>query len=106
MGNYIATYLIDVAALVFLCCLIYSNNILDQNRKGPFYLGTVLTVLIILSEAGTIIAGNGNADFRFLNIICNVFGFVLAPVIPIILIAIFDLNILKTKKLLNPYKLI
>lgn len=100
MGNYIATYLIDVAALVFLCCLIYSNNILDQNRKGPFYLGTVLTVLIILSEAGTIIAGNGNADFRFLNIICNVFGFVLAPVIPIILIAIFDLNILKTKKLL------
>ena len=62
MGNYIATYLIDVAALVFLCCLIYSNNILDQNRKGPFYLGTVLTVLIILSEAGTIIAGNGNAE--------------------------------------------
>lgn len=100
LGNYIATYLIDVAALVFLCCLIYSNNILDQRRKGPFYFGTVLTVLIILSEAGTIIAGDGNADLRFLNIFCNVFGFSLTPMIPIILIAIFDLTILKANKLL------
>lgn len=98
--NYIATYLIDVAALAFLCYLIYSNNILDQNRKGPFYLGIVLIVLIILSEAGTIIAGDGNADLRFLNIFCNVFGFAFTPVIPIILIAIFDIKIIQTNKLL------
>ncbi|NLB80977.1 MAG: hypothetical protein GX800_05075 [Clostridiaceae bacterium] len=100
LGNYIATYLIDISALIFLCYLIYSNNILDQNRKGPFYFGTVLTVLIILSEAGTILAENGNADMRLLSIICNVFGFALTPVIPIILIVIFDANIPKTNKLL------
>lgn len=100
MESYIATHLIDVAALAFLCCLTHSNNILDSKRKGPFYIGIVLTVLIILSEFGTIIAKDGNADFRFLNIICNVFGFALTPVIPIILIAIFDLNILMTKKML------
>lgn len=100
LENYIATYLIDIAALVFLCCLIYSNDKLNQNRKRPFYLGTVITVLVILSEAGTIIAGDGNADLRFLNILCNVFGFTLTPMIPIILIAIFDVEILQTNKLL------
>jgi diguanylate cyclase (GGDEF)-like protein len=100
LENYMATYLIDVAALVFLCCLIYNNNILAQKRKKPFYGGIVLTVLIVLSEAGTIIAVDGNTSLRLLNIFCNVFGFALAPVIPIILVAIFDLKILQTNKLL------
>lgn len=100
LENYIATYLIDISALIFLCYLIYNNSILDQNRKGPFYLGAVLTVLIILSEAGTILVENGNADLRYLSIIFNVFGFALTPVIPIFLIVIFDANILKTNKLL------
>ena len=100
MGNYIATYSIDVAAMVFLCYLIYGSSSLDQNRKGPFYWGTALTVLIILSEAGTIIAADGNAGLRVLNIFCNVFGFALTPVIPIIFIAIFDIKILRANKLL------
>ncbi len=100
LGNYIATYIIDVAALVFLCCLIRSNNILNKNRKGPFYLSITLTVLIVLSEAGTLIAGNGDADLRILNIFCNVFGFALTPMLPIILIAIFDVGILRTNKLI------
>ncbi|MCR6544285.1 GGDEF domain-containing protein [Dehalobacterium formicoaceticum] len=98
--NYIATHLIDVAALAILCYLIYSNNILNQNRKWPFYIGIMLTVLIISSEAGTIIAGNANGDLRFLNIFCNVFGFAMSPLIPIILLAIYDVNILLTNKLL------
>lgn len=98
--NYVATYLINIVALAILCWLVSSNNILDQKRKGPFYVGIALTVLIIMSEAGTIIAVDGNANLRILNIICNVFGFALSPVIPIILVAIFNLNILKTKKLL------
>jgi len=37
LGNYIATYSIDIAALAFLGSLIFSNNVLDQNRKRPFY---------------------------------------------------------------------
>ena len=98
--NTIATYLIDIVALIFLCFLISNNNILDKNRKGPFYLGTVLTILIILSEVGTIIATDGNANLRFLNMLCNVMGFALTPVIPIILIAIFDVKILTSRKFL------
>ncbi|MGI6678703.1 MAG: GGDEF domain-containing protein [Dehalobacterium sp.] len=94
-----ATNFVDVAALVILCYLIYSNSILHQNRKRPFYLGIVLTVLVILAEAGTIIAG-ANADLRFLHIFCNVFGFAMAPLIPIILLAITDVHMLLTNKLL------
>lgn len=100
LENYIATYSIDAAALVFLCYLIHSSNMLAKNRKGSFYLGAALTVLIILSEAGTIMAVGGNADQRLLNVLCNVFGFALAPLIPIILIAIFDIRLLRSNKLL------
>lgn len=100
MVDYISTHLIDVAALVLLFCLVYGNNILQQNRKGPFYVGIILTILIILSEVGTIVAGNGNYNFRLTNIICKVLGFALAPLIPLTLIAVFDLDIFKTKKIL------
>ena len=94
MENYMATYLIDVVALVFLCCLIHSNKILNRNRKWPFYFSSMLIVLIIVAEGGTIIAGDGNADLRFLNVFCNVFGFALTPVIPIVLVSILDVKIL------------
>lgn len=94
----IAVYLIDIAALAFLCYLIYSNNILNQNQKVPFYLGTVLTGLIVLLEAGTMIAGERYANLRIMNIICNVFGFALSPVIPVILIGIIDIKIIKSNK--------
>lgn len=100
LGNYIATYSIDIAALIFLCYLIYNNNLLNQNRKAPFYFGTALTILIILAEAGTILVGNDSSGLRYLNIICNVFGFALTPVLPIIFIAIFDVNLLKNNKLI------
>jgi len=100
LENYIATYFLDAVALTFLCYLISNDSILDKDRKGPFYLGTTLTILIILSDVGTIIAGNGSTDLRILNIICNVVGFTLAPVIPIILIAIFDVEVLQSNKLL------
>ncbi len=100
LENYIATYFLDAVALSFLCYLIRNDSILDKDRKGPFYLGTTLTILIILSDVGTIIAANGGTNLRILNIICNVVGFTLAPVIPIILIAIFNIEVLQSNKLL------
>lgn len=100
MENCIAIYLIDIAALALLCYLIRSNNILSQKRKGFFFLGIALTAMIILSEWGTIFAGEGNANLRGLNIICNVFGFAVSPVLPVILIAIIDFKVLKSNKLI------
>ena len=102
MENYFATYAIDIAALMFLALLIRSN-IQDRSRKLPFYVGIGLTVLIIFAEAGTIIAGPDHADIRLLNIVCNVVGFSLTPLIPLTLIAIFDMKFLmKAKFLLMP----
>jgi len=91
LGNYIATHLIDVAALLLLGCLIANDNVLAQNRKGPFYLSIALTILITLAETGTVIA-DGNTDLRRVYMICNMVGFALAPIIPIVLTSIFDVN--------------
>lgn len=97
---YIATCFIDIIALFFLCIFLYRSNMLNNYRKKPFLFGIVLTVIIILSEGGTILAGNGTTGLRDLNIFCNVVGFVLTPIIPLALIAISDITVLQTHKLL------
>lgn len=97
---YIATCSIDIIALFFLCVLSHRSNTLNNYRKKPFLFGIVLTVIIILSEVGTILAGNGSAGLRDLNIFCNVVGFALTPIVPIALIAISDITILQTHKFL------
>jgi len=96
--TYIATYSIDIVALLFLCFLSHRSNMLNNYRKKTFLFGIVLTVIIILSEAGTILAGNENIGLRNLNICCNVVGFALTPIIPLALIAISDISIIQTHK--------
>lgn len=95
---YIATYIIDIAALFYLIGLLKSSSALNRNRKKPFLAGIILTVIIILSEAGTIFADNGGLDLRNLNIFCNVLGFALAPLIPIIITLVFDRRIITTHR--------
>lgn len=97
---YIATYSIDIIALLFLGVLLHRSNMLNNYRKKPFLFGIVLTIIMILSEAGTIFTGNGNTGLRDLNIFCNVVGFALTPIIPFALVAISDITILQTHKFL------
>lgn len=99
LNDYIATHSIDIIALFFLGVLLSRSNMLNNYRKKPFLFGIVLTVIIILSETGTILAGNGDPKLRGLNICCNVIGFALTPVILITLIAICDIKILQAHKL-------
>ena len=100
MKAYIATYSIDLIALFFLCVSLHCSNMLNNYRKKPFLFGIVITVIIILSETGTILTENGNIELRNLNVCCNVVGFALTPIIPFALIAISDITILQTHKLL------
>lgn len=93
--SYIATAIINVIALLFLSVFIHGNCILASHRKMPFFFGIGLAILVILSEVGTILFANGHADQRIIHIFFNVLGFSLAPLIPIALIAIFDMEILK-----------
>jgi diguanylate cyclase (GGDEF)-like protein len=97
---YAATYIIDIAALFYLIGLLYSSTALNSYRKKPFLIGIILTIVIILSEAGTVLTGDGSLNLRSINILCNILGFALTPIIPIAIILIFDRGILRTHKLL------
>lgn len=87
---YIATYSIDIAALIFMIWLLFTSTSLDSGRKKPFLAAAILTILIILSEIGTVFAGGGDPALRYINIVCNVLGFALTPAIPIAIFLILD----------------
>lgn len=97
---YVATYIIDIAALLYLARFLYTSTMLNHDRKKPFLMGIVLTVIIILAEAGTIFAGYESVNDRNLNIVSNVLGFSLTPMIPIVIACIFDRGILSKHKLI------
>ena len=97
---YIAISIIDIVALLYLSRLLHIGTMLNSDRRKPFLFGIVLTIIITLSEVGTILVGNGSPGLRSINIFCNILGFALTPMIPLVLITIFDRNILKTHKLL------
>jgi diguanylate cyclase (GGDEF)-like protein len=97
--TYVATHVIDIAALLCLTVLLYSSTALNSNRKRPFFAGIALTIIIILSEAGTLFAGQGSTNLRALNVICNVLGFALAPIVPLAITFIFDSGILRRTKI-------
>ena len=96
MLPYLAIYLIDIAALLFLYVLMNSNNLLCAHRKRSFLYGIVFTILVILSEIGTVMVFEGQIRFRGWNIFFNVLGFAFTPIIPMILTAVFDAKSYKT----------
>lgn len=97
---YVATYILDIAALFYLIGLVYSSTALNIYRKKPFLIAIIVTVIIILAEAGTVFTENGSLNFRSINILCNVLGFTLTPIIPIVIILIFDRRIFSKRKFL------
>ncbi len=60
----------------------------------------MLTVVIILAEAGTILAGGGKFGARTVHIFCNILGFALTPMIPLVLLSIIETKVFKASKLL------
>ncbi|WP_242694229.1 GGDEF domain-containing protein [Proteiniclasticum aestuarii] len=97
---YAATYFIDIAALTILMGLLRSSTAVHPGRKRPFAAGIILTVLILSAEAVTIAAGEDHLDLRTLNLLANVIGFALTPLIPIVISLIFDRGILKVHRLI------
>lgn len=96
---YTATYIIDIAALFYLMRLLYSSTALNNQRKKPFLIAIILTIIIILSESVTVLTENGSLNFRSINILSNILGFALTPMIPISIALIFDRMILRMNKL-------
>ncbi|NLM78061.1 MAG: GGDEF domain-containing protein [Ruminococcaceae bacterium] len=95
LTTYLMTALINMTALGLLAGLLRNNTSLVQVRRKPFTWGIVLTIGVILAEAGTLVAQAYGPSWRSLNLVCNVLGFMLSPLIPLILIAIFDRRFLR-----------
>ncbi|MPM10585.1 hypothetical protein SDC9_56917 [bioreactor metagenome] len=95
---YVATYSVDVVALLLLLGILYGSNMMGNHRRKPFLLGIVLTLVIILSEAGTMLTEGGDPGLRGISIVFNILGFALAPVLPLSFITISDIEILREHK--------
>jgi len=87
--TYLATAGINLVALLFLAGLLRGAGS-NHPRRNPFLLGIILTAGVILAEAGTLIAQDGVPAWRILNLVSNAVGFMLTPLIPLVLVAIFD----------------
>jgi diguanylate cyclase (GGDEF)-like protein len=97
-----ATYLIDIFALCYLCGVMRSSTMMKSKRIKPFTIAIALALVSTLSEIGAILASE-QSDLRTLHILCNAVGFALAPMIPLALIAIFDVKLLgRHKEILLP----
>ena len=97
---YMATYALDIASLCFLIGLVYSSIVLSAYRKKAFLIGIVLTIIIILAEAGTVLTGDENYSFRSINILFNLLGFALTPVLPLVLTMVFDRGFFRKYRIL------
>lgn len=97
---YIATYLMNSIALIFLAVLIASSTAIHRHRKRPFICAIFLTIAIIGAEAGTVYVHIFGAQQRAFHIVFNILGFSLSPLIPIVLALIFDDAILKKHRMI------
>lgn len=93
--SYMAIYIVDVIALFFLLVLLNKDNILVETRKRVFILGIVLSIIVIIAEFGTILFNEGIPQLTTANKIFNVIGFLIAPTIPLVLMAIFEKGIIR-----------
>lgn len=74
---------IDVAALLILDYIIRTNSVTTIRIKGFFRLSILATIISITAEAATLIFGAAPAGFRVPNIIFNIIGFSVSPLIPL-----------------------
>lgn len=95
-----ATYLLDIAALGCLMGMLHSDTALNAARRKPFLAAAILSVVAILSEAGTVFTSPEHLDLRSLHIFFNTLGFALSPAIPLSIILIFDRGFLRTRRFL------
>ena len=97
--THIVLYALDIFALLFLLGLLRGYNLLGNQRKSPFSYGVIFIIISILAEAGTILPWGVWGELRSINIVFNIIGFAITPIIPIVLIAIFDIKILRLHRL-------
>jgi diguanylate cyclase (GGDEF)-like protein len=97
---YAVIYIIDIVALLYLIWLLNISTTINSYRKKPFLIGIILTVIIILTQVGTFFTENASVSLRGINIICNVLGFALTPIIPVVITFIINKTLYRKHKIL------
>lgn len=90
LGNYTAIGLLNILALTLLCYMVQKNDILGSDKKTLYQITVLLTVVVIASELGTNCFDNLGPSFRILNVVFNIIGFSISPIIPLLLALIFS----------------
>lgn len=83
--NNLILSMVCILALLVLAYMIKTSDILEKRMRHYFRLTIFLTIVIILAEAGTVIAETLPPQYRTFHIICNIVGFAASPVIPLLL---------------------
>lgn len=94
----IALSVIDIVALLMLVGLLTKENLLNDHLKRYFKYSVHITIIIIINETGTFLVDNQGSGYKSFNEIFNVIGFLLTPLVPLLLIEIFSANVLKKNK--------
>ncbi len=82
---YFALALINIIALSLLAFFIVNNKSLVKHVRFYFTMAVCLTIIAILAEAGTLYFTENTLLHRLFNTLSNVIGFILTPMIPIVL---------------------
>lgn len=91
INSNITTDCLVVIILVVTLFLAYKNNVIKHDRNRHYFIGVVLTLILLVLEIATeILMMYSEPKLVLLHNIVNVFGFILTPVVPISMTYLYD----------------
>ena len=94
----IASSAINIVMLLILLYLIFNNTVMSSKTMKAYIIVTIMTIIIIIAEIATNIFDLSGSKFRTYNIIANIIGFSISPLISVILAVVFDEKLYKKIK--------
>lgn len=94
----LTTSTINILMLFILLYIILNNTIMSVLKTNSYAIVIVLTIIVIITEASTIVFDHLGPAFRIPNIIANITGFALSPCIPVVLAIVYDEKLCKKLK--------
>ena len=95
--------IISAVLLLFLLYLVRHNRILTPRRTAFYCAAILLTILMLACEGTTLWAEGGGASGRTVQLLANVLGFALSPLLTVLLAAVHDERLAETPYLLIPF---
>ena len=93
--THIAIYVIDIIALFMLIGLLNKENLMKEHLKKSLLYATILSIIIVGLEFLSTWSSLGDEKYRTVQSILNAVGFSLTPFVALMLLPLFDKDILK-----------